>query len=103
MFDGKSILVWTDKTRAWPKNVIRGGRVALSVQNDHPQFAALVLRGSAEVFDQADESGYQMAKDISARHIGKDAANDYVSPWWPKLHTFVRISLTKITSWDRGY
>ncbi|MDP6454847.1 MAG: PPOX class F420-dependent oxidoreductase [SAR202 cluster bacterium] len=103
LFDGESILIWTDKTRAWPKNVMRDGRVALSVQDDRPPFAALVLRGRAEVFDQADDAGYQMAKDISARYIGEDAADDYVKPWWPKLHTFVRITPDKITSWDRGY
>jgi PPOX class probable F420-dependent enzyme len=49
-YDGESILIWTDKTRAWPKNVMRDGRVALSVQDDRPPFAALVLRGHSRGF-----------------------------------------------------
>ncbi|HAL47332.1 MAG: TIGR03618 family F420-dependent PPOX class oxidoreductase [SAR202 cluster bacterium] len=102
-YDGESILVWTEKNRAWVKNVQRDGRVAFSVQDDSPPFAALVLRGTVTVADRLDDSGLKAAKDICRRYLNDDEVDGYVDPYWPRLHTFVRIVPEKITLWRRGY
>ena len=102
-YDGETIIIWTDKSRHWVKNVMRNNRVSFSIQDDAPPFAALTLRGKGEVVDQLNNSGLKEAKDICRRYIGDDDVDGYVEPYWPKLHTFVRIHPERINSWNRGY
>ncbi len=102
-FDGESILVWTEKHRVWVNNVNRDGRVAFSVQDDSPPFAALVMRGTATATDRLGDSGLEAAKDISRRYLSEDEVDGYVESYWPKLHTFVRIVPETITLWRRGH
>lgn len=78
-------------------------RVALSVQEEHPPFGAVVIRGKAHVSHQLDDSGLQEAKDISRLYIEESQLDKYVESSWPDLHTFVRIVPEHVRSWKRGY
>ena len=102
-YDGKSIIIWTEKNRVWVRNVMRDNRVAFSVQDQGPPFGAVVVRGRAEVTDQPDKTGLDEAKNISRRYIGEEEVDGYVEAYWPQLHTFVKITPEAVKSWKRGY
>src|SRR3712207_8687354 len=48
-YDGAAVHIWTHEERLWVRNVRRDARVAFSVQEIEPPFAAVVMRGTAEV------------------------------------------------------
>ena len=102
-YDGTTINIWTEKSRIWVKNVEMDGRVAFSVQEERPPFAAVLIRGNAHVSHQLDDSGLQEAKDISRLYIEESQLDKYVESSWPDLHTFVRIVPEHVRSWKRGY
>ena len=65
-YDGEAIIIWTDKNRQWVKNMMRDDRVSFSIQDDAPPFAALTLRGKAELVDQLNDSGLKEAKNAES-------------------------------------
>ncbi|MEE9198738.1 MAG: TIGR03618 family F420-dependent PPOX class oxidoreductase [Dehalococcoidia bacterium] len=102
-YDGEAIIIWTARNRIWVKNAQRDNRVAFSVHEETPPFAAVVIRGRAEVANGPDETGLAEAKIISRRYIEEGEVEGYVERWWPGTHDFVRITPEAVTSWRQGY
>ena len=53
-YDGEAVSIWSDEGRGWVRNVLRDPRVAFSVQEIEPPYAAVVMHGRAEV-DTSDD------------------------------------------------
>lgn len=84
------------------RNVRRDPRVAFSVQEERPPFAAVVMRGRAEV---ASDDGPGIAAEIrriTRRYIEPHEVDAYVREW-AALQTIVRIHPDSVTGWNRGY
>jgi PPOX class probable F420-dependent enzyme len=97
-WDGERIHIWTHDERLWVRNVLRDPRVAFSVQEPAPPFAAVAMRGQAEVdHDDPDE-----IRRITGRYIEPAEVEEYVSAW-PGLRTLVRIRPAHLRGWARGY
>lgn len=101
-YDGHVVYIWTDQDRLWVKNVRRDSRVAFSVQEEHPPFAAVILRGHADVLTGNDDAISDEIQRITARYIPAPDVASYIQGW-AGLQTIVQIRPTKITSWGRGY
>jgi PPOX class probable F420-dependent enzyme len=101
-WDGAAVQIWSGEGRAWVRNVRRDPRVAFSVQEERPPFAALVMRGRAEV---ASDDGPGIAAEIrriTRRYIEPHEVDAYVREW-AALQTIVRIHPDSVTGWNRGY
>jgi PPOX class probable F420-dependent enzyme len=48
-WNGEAVQIWSGEERLWVRNVRRDPRVAFSVQEEKPPFAAVIMRGRAEV------------------------------------------------------
>src|SRR6266508_3537508 len=48
-YDGTTVSIWTSPDRQWVKNLHRDPRVSFAVYDGAPPFAAVVLKGHAEV------------------------------------------------------
>ncbi|MFQ5933268.1 MAG: TIGR03618 family F420-dependent PPOX class oxidoreductase [Dehalococcoidia bacterium] len=102
-YDGTSINIWTERNRAWVRNVERDNRVAFTVQDQEPPFGAVVVRGRSEVVGRRDPAGLEEAKKILRRYIEEEEVDSYVEEFWPQLHAFVTITPEAVNSWKRGY
>jgi PPOX class probable F420-dependent enzyme len=97
-WDGERVHIWTHDERLWVRNVLRDPRVAFSVQEPGAPFAAVTMRGQAEVdYDDPDE-----IRRITERYVDAADVEAYISGW-PALRTFVRIRPTRLRGWARGY
>jgi PPOX class probable F420-dependent enzyme len=101
-FDSHVVHIWTPQQRLWVKNLMRDSRVAFPVQEERPPFAAVLLRGRAEVVTGDDDETSAEIRHITARYIAAPDVASYIQGW-AGLRTIVRIHPTKITSWSRGY
>jgi PPOX class probable F420-dependent enzyme len=97
-YDGAAVYIWTGEERAWVRHLRRDPRVAFSVQDQARPFAAVVMRGTAEVLP-ADAT---IVRRIAERYLPAAAVDRYLATW-AHLHTMVRITPRHVCSWDRGY
>jgi PPOX class probable F420-dependent enzyme len=96
------VLVWTTETRAWVRNVRRDARVSVSVHETAPPFAAVLLRGAAEVHTGADAWITDEILAITRRYVPAAEVDAYVAGW-AQLRTIVSVRPETITGWSRGY
>jgi PPOX class probable F420-dependent enzyme len=100
-WDGHTVIIWTGQERAWVRNLQRDPRVAFTVQESRPPYAAVTMRGQAE----ASSTGPDIDRDIyriAGRYLAQDECEEYVAAW-PDLRTIMRIQPTIIRGWGRGY
>jgi Pyridoxamine 5'-phosphate oxidase len=102
-FDGSTVNIWTTTARRWPQAVLRTGRAAFAAGDAGEPFAAVVLRGRAEVTEGDDPAIYEEVRAITRRYIPPDEVDAYVAQWWPDLKAVVRIHPDAVRGWDRGY
>lgn len=100
-WDGEAVRIWSDEERAWVRNVKRDPRVAFSVQEVTPPFAAVVMHGRAE-FSRQDPEVSQEIRRITRRYLPEDEVDAYVARW-PHLHGIVTIRPETIHAWAVGY
>ena len=100
-FDDERILIWTSEERRWVKNLTRDPRCSFTVQEHTAPFAAVVLRGRAHIFANAESASAEM-RAITERYIPRNQVEAYVSQW-PSLRTIVVIQPEKLLGWARGY
>lgn len=101
-YDGQAVRIWSDEQRAWVRHVRRDPRVAFSVQEGEPPFAAVVMHGRAEVATRDDDEVLAEIRRITARYLGPGEVESYVAGW-PDLRTIVTVRPDLIVSWKRGY
>ena len=100
-FKAGSFKIWTDGSRQWVKNVQRNPQVSVAVAEHVAPFAAVIVRGKAEV-----EVGAPGMEDdirgIVERYISEGEVDAYISQW-AALRTIVRSEALQIRAWGRGY
>lgn len=101
-WDGQAALIWTDERRGWVRNVVRDSRVAFSVQESGPPFAAVVMHGRAEVSTSDDDATAAEIRRITVRYIKEADVEEYIRGW-AHLRTIVTIRPDSMSSWGRGY
>jgi PPOX class probable F420-dependent enzyme len=101
-YDGETVTIWTHAERGWVKNLARDNRVAFSVQEDQPPFAAVLIRGRAEIITDDRQEVRVEIRRITERYIEAADVDSYIQNW-THLKTIVRIKPEKIIAWGRGY
>jgi PPOX class probable F420-dependent enzyme len=101
-YDGAAVHIWSHEGRAWVRNLGRDPRVAFSVQELEPPYAAVLMRGTAEVRTSPGQHVTDEIRRITSRYIERSSAEAYIAGW-ANLCTIVTIRPEKITSWARGY
>jgi PPOX class probable F420-dependent enzyme len=101
-WDGEAVHIWSDEGRGWVRNVLRDPRVAFSVQEPQPPFAAVVMHGRAESHTSDTDDVSAEIRRITLRYIEEAEADEYVAGW-ARLQTVVTIRPGSISSWRRGY
>jgi PPOX class probable F420-dependent enzyme len=100
-WDGHLARVWTDEERLWVRNLRQDPRVAFTVQEPKPPYAAVTMRGRAEIC-----TGSADVKDdvwrITSRYLTESEAEGYIAAW-SHLRTIVCIHPAAIRAWSRGY
>jgi PPOX class probable F420-dependent enzyme len=100
-WDGEAVRIWSDEERAWVRNAKRDPRVAFSVQEVTPPFAAVVMHGRAE-FSREDPEVSQEIRRITQRYLSEEEVEEYVARW-PHLHGIVTIRPEAVHAWAVGY
>lgn len=101
-YDGAAAYIWSDEGRSWVRNIRRDPRVAFSVQEPKPPYAAVVMHGRAEVRTSNDQDVTYEIQRITSRYITRPEVESYIASW-AHLRTIVTIYPESITSWARGY
>jgi PPOX class probable F420-dependent enzyme len=101
-WDGNAVFVWSDEGRGWVRNALRDPRVAFSVQETQPPFAAVVMHGTAQARTTDEDDVSAEIRSITRRYIAEDGVEEYVAGW-AHLRTIVTIRPDSISSWRRGY
>jgi PPOX class probable F420-dependent enzyme len=101
-YDGEAVYIWSDEGRGWVADLVRDPRVAFSVQELEPPYAAVVMHGSAEVRTSDGEDVSEEIRRITSRYIEPPEVENYIAGWG-HLRTIVTIQPERITSWARGY
>lgn len=101
-YDGDAVYIWSDEARGWVRNLRRDPRVAFSVQELEPPYAAVLIRGRAEIRTSDDEELTAEIRRITGRYIEGSRVETYIAGW-ARLRTIVTIHPERITSWARGY
>ena len=101
-WDGEAVRIWTTEERGWVRNVLRDPRVAFSVQEPQPPFAAVVIHGRAEARTGSGADVDEEIRAITRRYIAEEEVEAYVAGW-ASLRTIVTIRPEHTTGWSRGY
>lgn len=101
-YDGEAVHIWSDEGRGWVRNVRRDPRVAFSVQEIEPPYAAVVMRGRVEVESRDGRAIDEEIRTITRRYIEEAEVASYIAGW-AHLRTIVTIRPDAISSWARGY
>jgi PPOX class probable F420-dependent enzyme len=102
-YDGERVYIWTLESRRWVKNLARDPRVAFSVQEDKPPYAAVSLRGRATITTSDGEEVAQEIRRITRRYVEEPEVEAYIR-LWSHLRTIVTITPEKISGWvDSDY
>lgn len=99
---GQAVTVWSDVERIWVKNIRRDPRVAFSAQEEGAPYAAVLMRGLAEVETGESESVRAEILAITRRYVPADEVEPYVARW-ASIRTIVTIRPETITSWTSAY
>jgi PPOX class probable F420-dependent enzyme len=101
-YDGAAVYIWSDDGRGWVRNLRRDPRVAFSVQELEPPYAAVLMRGRAEIRTSNDQDVTDEIRRITSRYIEGPEVESYIAGW-VRLRTIVTIHPEKVISWTRGY
>ena len=100
-WDGQAAHVWTGMERLWPQQLLSDPRVSLAVQEGERPFAAVLMKGRAEL--ETDGAGHwDEVRSICRRYVPADEVDGYIEPWG-SLRTIVTIRPERIVSWAVGY
>jgi len=76
VMDGEDIVFNTGVDTVKGKNLLRDGRVALSVDSEEPPFSFVVVEGTASAEDGAEDL-LHWATRIGGRYMGEDRAEEF--------------------------
>jgi PPOX class probable F420-dependent enzyme len=97
-WDGAAVTVWAGAERRWVLNLVADPRVAFSVQEELPPYAAVLMRGHAEgATGVAPELEAEIVR-ICRCYLPEDRVEAYAAEWGD-LRTIVTIRPDRIASW----
>jgi PPOX class probable F420-dependent enzyme len=100
-WDGHVVSIWTDNDRAWVRNLGRDPRVAFTAQQAQPPYAAVSMRGHADVSAPGADVDDDIRR-IVRRYLPERECDAYIAAW-SQLRTVVRVHPATISGWNRGY
>ena len=101
-FDGEAIEIWADTGRVWVKNLLRDPRYTVTIAEHEAPFAAVLVRGEVTVTAGDRVAVHAAARRISPRYLPATEVDAYVEQW-SDLDAFVRVPMTTVSGWGRGY
>lgn len=97
--DGNDLVFTTWHTTVKAKNMVREPRVSLSVDEESPPYAFVVVEGTVSMSEDLDELAY-WARRIAARYMGEEHAEAYGERNSVEGELLVRLRPTKIIAKD---
>lgn len=96
------LLIWTDRSRAWPQHMLRSGYGAFSVAEEAHPYRAVIGEGRAEILTDGEIDVDAEIALIVARYIHPDLADAYAAKW-AHLRDIARIRIDRLSGWSLGY
>ena len=100
-YDGEVVNICTHTNRAWPKHVQREPRVSFSVLEPVVPFAAVLIKGRAEIIVEGRDHWAEVRR-ITERYIAPEKVDAYIEPW-SMLDAMCVIHPEKLVSWKQRY
>lgn len=97
--DGDDVVFQTATASVKGRNLTRDPRFALSVDDDRPPYAFVVLQGHATFCDDPDEVRYWAGR-LGARYMGDDRAQEYADRNGGSDVVVIRGHIDKVTAFD---
>ncbi len=96
------MLIWTDRSRAWPKHMILHGYASFSAAEEAHPYRAVVGEGFAEVLTDGEIDVDREIRLIVERYIHPDLTEAYAAKW-AHLRDIARIRIDRLSGWSLGY
>ncbi|AJE87033.1 MULTISPECIES: PPOX class F420-dependent oxidoreductase [Streptomyces] len=97
LLDGDEVVLTTSAQSVKGRNLRRDDRVAFCVDDDRPPYAFVVLRGRAEISEDAAELR-RWAERIAARYMGGARAEEYGARNASPGELLVRVRVEKVNA-----
>ncbi len=98
--DGR-FTIWTGTARRWVRNIENNSRVSIVVAEHVEPFAAVVVRGVAEIAVDTPVVDEEIRR-IALRYMPPEDVDRYIEQW-ASIRAIVSITPTQIRSWGRGF
>jgi len=98
--DGDEIVFTTHETGIKGRSILRDPRVCLSVDDDAPPFAFVIINGTARVSTDPDDLRYWAAR-LAGRYMGADRAEEFGRRNGVPGELVVRVKPTKVVAADK--
>jgi PPOX class probable F420-dependent enzyme len=98
-WDGEAILVWTDESRAWFRNLLRDDRVSVAVFESAPPWGATIIRGRASHRTGEERELIDECRRITARYVPAGEVDAVLARWVKGPQTIVRVEPVAISAW----
>lgn len=95
LLDGDDVVFNTEADGVKGRNLTRDGRFALSVDDDQPPYAFVVLQGRVSVLDDPAQTS-QWAGRLGARYMGEDRVEEYAARNGGPGNLLVRAHVEKV-------
>lgn len=98
VLDGDDLVFMTQETTVKAKNIKRDGRVAISVDDEKPPFAFVMIEGNAAFMDVSSEEQQMWATRIGGRYMGADRAEEFGKRNAVPGELVIRVHVTKVVA-----
>ncbi len=101
-YDNGALLIWTERSRAWPTHLINSGHASFCIAEDVHPYRAVTGRGPGVVLTDGEIDVDREIRLIVARYIHPDLAETYIAKW-SHLRDIARIEASHVSGWSLGY
>jgi PPOX class probable F420-dependent enzyme len=98
VLDGEDLIFNTWHKSVKGKNLVRDGRVALTVDEETPPYAFVLVEGTVEITDDDLAESKKWATRIGARYMGQERAEEFGERNAVPGELLVRIKVDKIVA-----
>lgn len=100
-WDGKRLLIWSGEDRAWVKNLLRDPRVSVTIAEHEEPYAAVLVRGRAEIRSGRDEETFAEMRRICARYVPAAEVDSTIASYETGApHAIVSIEPEWLRAWS---
>lgn len=97
VLDGDDLIFTTHDSSLKGKSIKRTGHVALTIDDDNPPFAFVVIEGTTTISEDRDEL-IKWATKIGGRYMGADRADEFGKRNGVEGELLVRVTPTKVVA-----